>query len=714
MSSTLRNFARVADDLPFLPDDPYERRGLQLSWRAALIAVLVIGAYAFTLGGDWLWQDDQLIVNDLRLRTVGGLLAIWKGAPSAATPPLATTLWWIERALSRGSATGFRTVGLLMHAATCVLLWLSMRRLGVAASWMIAVVIAIHPAFVSFVAWPSRQDVLLGAVLMATGLFAWVRARQIEPSADAMGGEFRIDEPPESSRWWSAIFALSALATLLASPMAALVLAVVLSTIAWVRDLETSTATRAVISLYAAVAIAMLVFLSLNAARSTELGMSDVGATPTLSARMLEPVASLPGSLVKVLWLPAAPFLFDRDQWSARAVGAAAVVAGILVAAALVAVHRNRKLNRSFATIALSIIVVSWAARLAVALFQRPTSFVLLADVIDYWSMFGWVGLIIGGLHVALRRLDAGRALAARWGIDAALVIGMLLATLFIARPYARIEQLWADTVARNPSSVIARALFASWNLAADHPDRAADALEQIAPERRTVPWLLARGQTYEAQLKPDDAIACYADALQRAPTRPDVTIALAEAQRRAGRPGAAVLLYERFIARGNAGAAIHNNLGLARASAGDANAAVDAYNAALKIDPSYIAARLNLANALFDLGRFQESSEQLHRAVESDPRNFVAFMNAGSMLYRLQNQSSAERMFRAAVSLDPDSADAHDRLGVTLAAQGNLREAIFYFTRATKLRPGDATLETHLADASADAARRAATQPVR
>src|SRR5262245_55069529 len=132
-------------------------------WRmAALIAALTLVCYAPALRGSLLW-DDAAHVTRPELRSLDGLLRIWAD-PHATQQyyPALHTAFWIEHRLWGDATLGYHLANVALHAASCCLLALVLRRLWggrvpSGAEWLAAAIFAVHPVCVESVAWISEQ-----------------------------------------------------------------------------------------------------------------------------------------------------------------------------------------------------------------------------------------------------------------------------------------------------------------------------------------------------------------------------------------------------------------------------------------------------------------------------------------------------------------------------------------------------------------------------
>jgi Flp pilus assembly protein TadD len=132
-----------------------------------IIAVVTFGAYASSLSGAFLW-DDQVIIDNPLMKTAHGLNIIWTAPPRhTAEPhywPLTYTLWWVMLKIFGPAPIAFRLMNVALHIMNSLLLGTLLRRLAVPGAMLAAAVFALHPVHVESVAWiVETKDLLSGA-----------------------------------------------------------------------------------------------------------------------------------------------------------------------------------------------------------------------------------------------------------------------------------------------------------------------------------------------------------------------------------------------------------------------------------------------------------------------------------------------------------------------------------------------------------------------
>lgn len=158
-----------------------------------LIALVTAAAYIPGLGGTFIWDDPDYVVNNLTLRSGEGLVRMWTDVRSLPQwYPLVHTAYWIEYQLFGLNPLVFKLTNLGLHIATALLLWRLLRMLDVPGAYLAAFVFAVHPVHVESVAWiTERKNTLSGLFYVAAFIAFWKWRLEV--------GGSRSDEPARTS-----------------------------------------------------------------------------------------------------------------------------------------------------------------------------------------------------------------------------------------------------------------------------------------------------------------------------------------------------------------------------------------------------------------------------------------------------------------------------------------------------------------------------------
>jgi Flp pilus assembly protein TadD len=137
-----------------------------------VIAALGALAYLPAFRAGFVFDDHEIIENGRLLR--GPLSAIWVATTGPDYWPLTYSAFWAEWRVFGPDPTGYHLVSVGLHILVSILLWRTLRRLGVHGAWLAGLLFAVHPAAVESVAWISEQKNTLSGVFWLATILAWV------------------------------------------------------------------------------------------------------------------------------------------------------------------------------------------------------------------------------------------------------------------------------------------------------------------------------------------------------------------------------------------------------------------------------------------------------------------------------------------------------------------------------------------------------------
>ena len=265
----------------------------------------------------------------------------------------------------------------------------------------------------------------------------------------------------------------------------------------------------------------------------------------------------------------------------------------------------------------------------------------------------------------------------------------------------------------------------------AGHYERARRALESVVKARPDdVNALFELGLAHAADQDPSRAVFVLAQARQKAPHRPDILLALAQAAEDAQYYGDAVVAFDEYLAirpeddaarRDRARCAgrteTHREQGLQGLAAyiarhpDDARAHYDLAHLtwqetpeealgllaeALRLDPEFSGAHVSRAWLLNRLGRTEEAVAHFETAIRIAPKDVRALDQLSLAYLTLDDAPKAEEMLRRALDIAPEDPQVLLHLGQTLMALGRAEEAQGFLDEFQRVRPAPArTLRT-------------------
>jgi tetratricopeptide (TPR) repeat protein len=533
------------------------------------------------------------------------------------------------------SARAFHAMNLALHAASGVLLFLTLFRMtgALGPSGFVAAVFALHPAHVESVAWAAeRKDVLSGLFWMLT---LWAYARYAEAgSAKRMG-----------------LVALFLALGLLSKPMLVTLPFVLLLLDFWPLDRVAKSGWRRLalekVPLFVLVAITSVVTFFAQRAAGAVMPLE----TYSFPVRLANALVAYVAYLGKAFWpaglSPYYPHPGDSlPLWQSVASGVfLAVATGLSVAAGRIG--------------ALRFVPVGWLWYLGTLVPVIGLVQVGQQAMADRYTYLPYIGL---GLPVGFGAAELAKRLrlapAAVFAASGAAVLAMAV----LASAQARV---WRDSVTlfEHALSVTDGNALAHINLGVAY---------------------LNRGRLDEAAFQLEEAIRIH-------PGSAEGHSALASVRARQEKPEEALELYRAALRLDPASSETHREMGRLLLELGDATQAQVHLREASALAPGDGDILSDLAATLAQEGRFEEAIARFQEASRSasDPARLQR--NWGAALLRQGDMAGAAEHLRETVRLDPDDGDAHYQLGLALANMNQLDDAYGHFERSLELSPGRA-----------------------
>jgi tetratricopeptide (TPR) repeat protein len=536
-------------------------------WLPALVLALVtLAAYQSTWQAGFLWDDYRMLVENPAMLSVGGLRQIWSSLVASHFVPLTLTTFWVEYRLWGLHPFCYHAVNIGVHAANAVLLWMVLRRLNIPGAWLAAAVWALHPVNVETVAWVSElkntqsQLFLLLAVLMFLRFEDGLRPRD-----------------------YGVALACGA-AAMLSKPSTVVLPGVLLLCAWWRRRRLTGQDCRRVVPFVLFAVLMSLVTILQQRGDIAEESASQYAVT---AAQRVIRAGRAPWFYAgKVLWPVHLCFVYPRWQLAVNSVAAWLPLAGLaLVAAALWAFRRERWARAAIFGLGFFVL----ALLPVVGVFD--TYFFRYSFVADHFQYLACIGLISLVVSAGARICEQAGPRRGDWGAHAAAVVLLVLGLLTWAqgRIYENPENLWRDTLAKNPDCWLAHN---NLGLLLENQGHVTEAEEQYRLALRIFPDEIKAhinlGNSLVHQDRLSEAIAQYQEALRIQPNHVRARINLANALLLEGAVSEAIADYHEALRLDPRSVEAHFNLAVALEQAGHQPEAIAQYEQTLALRPDF------------------------------------------------------------------------------------------------------------------------------
>lgn len=448
----LKKSRKVANEPP-----PNRQRILALG---ALLALVTFVAYFPSLGGDFIWDDPDYVVNNQTLRSAAGLVEMWTNIRSLPQwYPMVHTTYWFEYQLFGLNPLVFKLNNLLLHIATALLLWRLLNLLKLPGAYFAAFVFAVHPVHVESVAWITERKNALSGFFYVGAFIAYLKWRlevgswRLDDSNVEPSHQTSTLKPQTSPRWYIAALGLFVLALLSKTVTASLPAAILVVT--WWRCGRIRV--RDVLSLLPFFALGIT--MGLITAYLERHHVGAVGPQWDYSPTTMGEFATrtlIAGRAVwfyfgKLVWPWPLAFMYERwvvdvsdlRQW-VYPVGTASVIL-------LLALGRNRPVARGALCAALLFVGTLFPALGYFNVYPHRYSFV--ADHFQHLASIAVTSAICAGLVLIANRLQIAAKPQAAIGAAIVIVLGVL--TFLQSRIYESPVTLWTDTTKKSPGNWI-------------------------------------------------------------------------------------------------------------------------------------------------------------------------------------------------------------------------------------------------------------------
>ena len=631
-----------------------------------ILAVALAGSAGTISNGFTNWDDPELVIECPQVHDLSqaNIIRVFTSVTDHAYLPVRTLSYAVDYAVWGLNPVGFHLTNILLHCATCILVFLLLSsalrddRIAILASLLFAV----HPVHVEAVAWISGRKDLLVAFFSILALLACDRRT-----------------PSRRDPQWIILAGLLAACACLSKPTA-----VVLPFLALIVSMVRRSDAPSVPNIIQRALDLWPLFLVCAACAVIHfaVGLSQ----EVIKAGATAPFAAAAETL-RLLWFPVhlSPLYVVHGALVAPAILPLTTIAVVATAGLLAWRLRAREAALTLGLLWLAIAYLPTSNIL-------PTS-VPLAERYLYLPSLGFC-ICLAAVFVKAASLSGRRTAMIAGGLLPAVLVAVLGAgTLRQAACWRDSLSLWRSAVEVFPSSTEA------WNdLAAAYSEagmdaRAGAALETSARlEPPTARLHLNRGIMLMRRQEYPEAVRELTQAC------PDKLLAysaryhMGQVFEAMKKDDAAMEQYHLAAALSPRSPAPLNNLGVLYERHGDLKAAREAYEKAIATDPGYALAYYNLGN-LEQAEKNRSAAETAYRkAIALSPDHAMSHNNLASIYLDLHEADLAKEEFEQAADLAPTLIQPLLALAVINASEGDKEAALAAARRALDLDPKNPT----------------------
>ncbi|HUO09997.1 MAG TPA: tetratricopeptide repeat protein [Phycisphaerae bacterium] len=602
-----------------------------------LLLLVVLAFYPAVFGG-YTWDDGAWLTDNINVRSPHGLSAIWNPAYQVLHYyPLIFSTYWIEFRLWGLNPLGYHLVNILLHAASAILLYKILRRLGLRAALPAAALWAIHPVQVDTVAWVAElKNVLSGLFYFASALL-YLRFANI-PSPDITEITATTDITYKSYRNYI-LSLLLFLAALLSKTVTCTLPAALFLILLWKKPKRSPRTFLPLIPFFI-LGLGLAFFTTRQEAHVVQTGQVQIH----LSLWQRTMVAGLDVFYYLRTLLFPYPLVPIPPKWDVLNPSPLAILApfAALAIALLLWLLRRRLSLAPFIAYAFFLITLSPALGY-IDFYTMLYSFV--ADHYQYFACLGPLALFAEFLYLLTAPQHIPQTPSPRPRLLPFLPILLLLpVTLFHSWIYQSNMRMWEWNVARNPNAWNARHNLAVAYIGANRPD---DAFTQLRA-----------------------AIALYdSDA------RIHRTLGQLYADR--GQTDLAVAEFRRSLELDKTDSFTYESLGKFYLNHNMEAPALAAFAKATELQPTNAREVYNFAQALSHFHKLADAETEYRLAIALDPTDFAARYNLANLLLDTHRTRDAIAEYLALLQRHPDSADAWNNLAAAYYEDGQLDKAL-------------------------------------
>jgi tetratricopeptide (TPR) repeat protein len=585
-----------------------------------LLFAVCVAAYIPAMRADFVWDDDDYIQNNQTLRTLKGLGQIWTEPKSIPQYyPLVHTTFWLEYQMWQLNPRGFHIANIILHGFSSVLLWRLLRFLSVPGAWIAAAIFAIHPVNVESIAWiAERKNVLSGLLYLASLLF--YLKFDLRPRNKEGSGNWRL----------YVISLLFFIGALLSKTVTCSLPVAILLLLWWKKDKTSTIDIFKIVPFFAIGIVFALITVWLEkvhvGAEGPEWSMSFLGRCLT--------AGRIPWFYATKLLLPV-NLMFVYPRWTIDASVWWQYLFPLALIMVLTILFFLRNVIGKGCVVGLLVFVGTLFPALSF-IDVYPMRYSFVADHYQYLATPWFIATVVGCIVWLIRRYQNNMLIEAA----AKVICVMILLTLGIAtwqrcHVFLNLENLWLDTLAKNPGCWMAYNNMGK--------------------------YLVEKG-------KIDKAIEYYQKSIEIRPKHATAIYNLGNAFYMQGQTEKAIEYLKRATELESDFAAAYYSLGNAYKKRSEVDEAILNYQKAIEINPDFYLPHFNLANTLKDCGQTDKAAYHYRETIRIKSDHGKAHYQLAMMIKSGKTIKETIEHLEKAEQLLPDSPLVKNELAWILA----------------------------------------------
>lgn len=598
--------------IKFLRNDTINTKWIYLI-SAVIFIIVVFFIYWPSMNGSFIWDDDAYITANPLITAKDGFSRIWYSFDHPSQYfPMVYTVFKVEYNLWGFKSIGFHLVNVIIHIINTFLVWYVLSKLKIPGSWLAAIIFAIHPINVESVAWITELKNTMMMFFYLLSFMTWFKVIDGEKNGLKMWGFYLLS---------FFLFICS-----LFSKTTACTLPVIMGIVLWTKNIPVFRKQWLTIIPYIIFGIMMgAVTIWWEQVR----GASANVLTLNYVERFLVAGKALCFYIEK-MFVPF-NFMFSYPLWKISWLKPLHYVWIILFSGFLFSIWFLRNKIGKGPCAALLFYAVTLLPVLGfISIYTFYYSYV--ADHYVYVACIGpfalFSSLVVKKWHqsnLQIKRIITFFVIC--------IIILLSIQTWRQSHIYKNYDTLWADTLKKNPRSLLANANMGTLYQERGDIEQALKyyfkALE-IYPDDYVMYYNV--GSIFKVQGKLDEAVKCFERAIQILPTYATAHNNLANTLKLQGKTDEAIEHYKISIALQPKESKTYYNLANTYRIQGKNKEAITLYAKAAELEPSFVDARINLAYTLESNGQIKEAITQYQKVLDIDP-NCVPVLNAVSTI---------------------------------------------------------------------------------